>query len=274
MKEKARWEGMTDCTWAEYVAEGAEGRLATRLRTRRGARGAGRGCPPTGAHRALPARPAAAAAYDGQQLRVEEELRVGHAHGQDQLALEGALVRRDVRPAEQHAAFEQAVHVHGQHLHGVRQDELERKGPFQTRPAPPPPATPAQPSPQVRDAAGSEAGVRPDGAPAKHPGAPRSTGHSRPAPAAWVAGQTRLAPFLVSSPHGRRRRTHAGTMGLLEGDAATVWEARGACQAHRKATATPIGWGRQTRGTLTCTAASYLPTLGVGWGATGHDTLL
>lgn len=107
-----------------------------------------------------PSRPAAA--YDGQQLRVEEELRVGHAHGQDQLALEGALVHRDVRPAEQHAALQQAVHVHGQHLHGVRQNELERKELFQTCLALP--ATPAQ-HPALSASqrlAGSEAGVRPD----------------------------------------------------------------------------------------------------------------
>ena len=71
-------------------------------------------------HSALPT-------YYGQKLWVKEELRVGHAHGHDQLPLVGPLIRGDLGSAEQHAVLQQAVHVHWQDFHGIRQNQLEER---------------------------------------------------------------------------------------------------------------------------------------------------
>lgn len=65
--------------------------------------------------------------YYGQKLWVKEELRVGHAHGHDQLPLVGPLVCGDLGSAEQHAVLQQAVHVHRQDFHGIRQNQLEER---------------------------------------------------------------------------------------------------------------------------------------------------
>lgn len=66
-------------------------------------------------------------AYDWQEQWIEEELGVSHAHGHDQLPLVSPLIRGDLRSAEQHTVFQQTVHVHRQHLHGIWQYKLKEK---------------------------------------------------------------------------------------------------------------------------------------------------
>lgn len=62
--------------------------------------------------------------YNWQKLGVEEELGVSHSHGHDQLLMVSSLISWNFWSANEHAALEQAVHVHWQHLHRVWKDEL------------------------------------------------------------------------------------------------------------------------------------------------------
>lgn len=65
--------------------------------------------------------------YYWQEQWIEEELGVSHAHGHDQLPLVSPLIRGDLRSAEQHAVFQQTIHVHRQHFHGIWQYKLKEK---------------------------------------------------------------------------------------------------------------------------------------------------
>ena len=59
-----------------------------------------------------------------QKLGIEKQLCVGYPHGHDQLSVVRSLVSWNFWPANEHAALQQTVHVHWQHLHCVRKNEL------------------------------------------------------------------------------------------------------------------------------------------------------
>lgn len=66
-------------------------------------------------------------AYQRDEARVEQQLRILHAHRHDGQPLMGSVVRRQLGAADQGGGLHEAVHVDRKHLHGVGQDQLRTK---------------------------------------------------------------------------------------------------------------------------------------------------
>lgn len=62
--------------------------------------------------------------YQGDETRVEQQLRLLHPHGHDRQPLVSPVIRGQLGAAHQGRRLHQAVHVDREHLHGVGQDQL------------------------------------------------------------------------------------------------------------------------------------------------------
>lgn len=63
--------------------------------------------------------------YQWDEAWVEQQLCVFHPHGHDRQPLMGSVISGELCAAHQGSTFHQAVHVDWEHLHGIRQDQLQ-----------------------------------------------------------------------------------------------------------------------------------------------------